>query len=196
MNSECLKRSVAGAAIAAAMSIAGAAQGEVITYTATLSGAAEAEPNESPGTGFTQVDFDLEAHTMRVQVTFSGLLAPTTNCHIHSATEMPFMGTAMVATPVPTFPGFPGGVTSGSYDMTFDTSLASSWNPAFITAHGGTVASAEAFFAQSLANGTAYLNVHSTMFTGGEIRGFLVPSPGAAALLGIGGLTAMRRRRG
>ena len=106
----------------------------------------------------------------------------------------------MVATTVPTFPGFPLGVTSGTYDQMFDMTLASSYNPAFITAHGGTVASAEAALAASLADGTAYLNIHTTVRPGGEIRGFLlqsVPEPSGLILLGIGSfaLTALGRGR-
>jgi CHRD domain len=43
---------------------------------------------------------------------------------------------------------------------------------------GGTPAGAEAFLLAGLAAGEAYYNVHSTVFTGGEIRGFLaVPRP-------------------
>jgi hypothetical protein len=145
------------------------------------------------------VDFDLTTHFMRVQVTFSGLLGTTTASHIHSATAIPGTGTAMVATQTPTFVNFPLGVTAGSYDMTFDTSLDSTWNPAFVTAHGGTVAAAEAFFASSLDAGTAYLNIHTMVVPGGEIRGFLqaVPEPSSLALLGAGcaGLAGWLRRR-
>ena len=65
----------------------------------------------------------------------------------------------------------------------------------FITAHGGTVPSAEAFFINSLNTGTAYVNIHSSAFPGGEIRGFLVPTPGTAMIVGLGGLLAARRRR-
>ncbi len=79
---------------------------------------------------------------MRVQASFSGLTGNSTNAHIHGNTLAPFSGTAIVATPLPTFPGFPSGVTSGTYDTTFDMSLAPSWNSAYITAHGGTPLSA------------------------------------------------------
>ena len=148
-----------------------------IDYTANLTGPGESPPNASSGTGFADVTFDLAAHTMRVQVSFSGLLSLTTASHIHSPTALPFSGTAGVATQVPTFSGFPLGVTSGTYDMTFDSSLASTYNPAFVTANGGSVAAAEAALAASLAADTSYLNIHTQTFPGGEIRGFLVRVP-------------------
>jgi hypothetical protein len=170
-----------------------------IVYTATLNGPSESPPNASPGTGFAEVDFDQAAQTMHVHVTFSGLTAGTTASHIHSPTALPGTGTAGIATTVPTFTAFPLGVTSGTYDHLFDMSLASSYNPAFITANGGTVAGAEAALAASLAAGTAYLNVHTTQFPTGEIRGFLaVPEPLTLALLGFGliGVAGIRRRLG
>src|SRR5581483_2234973 len=162
------------AAVAAAMFLlAPSAHADIMRYVADLSGPAESPPNASPGIGFAEVLFDNTAHTLRVQVTFSGLLGTTTASHIHSATALPGTGTAGVATQTPTFMDFPLGVTSGTYDHTFDTTLLSSYNPAFVTANGGTAASAEAALAASLAAGTAYLNIHTTQFPGGEIRGFL-----------------------
>ncbi len=141
---------------------------------------------------------------MRVQVTFSGLLGTTTASHIHAATGMPDTGTAIVATQTPTFTGFPLGVNSGTYDHTFDTSQDSFYNPAFETANGGTAASAEAALAAALDAGEAYLNIHTTVVPGGEIRGFLhaqtVPEPSSLALCGLGAacaiVSAVRRRKG
>ncbi len=84
--------------------------------------------------------------------------------------------------------------------MTFDLTMASTWNSAYITANGGTPAGAEAAFAQAVSEGRSYLNIHSSTFGGGEIRGFLVvPEPGTAALLALGGmgilLATLRARR-
>jgi hypothetical protein len=169
-------------------------------YTANLSGAVEAPPNASPGTGTVTVDFDLAAHTMTVDVTFSGLLAGTTAAHIHCCTAVPGTATAGVATELPTFTGFPLGVTSGTYSHIFDTSLAATWNPNFVdTFGGGTIAGAESAFIAGLDSGSAYLNLHTTFAPGGEIRGFLqpVPEPATFALLALGApvvLLAARRR--
>jgi hypothetical protein len=116
-----------------------------ITFEANLTGADENPSNSSPGTGFTTVVTDPAASTLHVDVTFSGLEAGTTASHIHCCEPSPGENmNEMVATTTPTFPVFPMGVTSGTYDQTLDLTMASSYNPDFITAEGGTVAGAEA----------------------------------------------------
>jgi hypothetical protein len=173
------------------------ASASIVIYDATL-GNFESPPTGSPGTGFAIVTINTAANTMEVNVTFSGLLAPDTASHIHCCVA-PGLNT-IVATTTPTFPGFPGGVTSGSYDQILDLTSASSYNPAFVTASGGTVASAEAALLAGLSAGDAYLNIHTTSFPGGEIRGFLqgaVPEPStwAMMILGFAGVGFMAYRR-
>lgn len=170
-----------------------------IVYSATLSGLNESPSNGSPATGSAIVTMDTVAHTLQVQLWFSGLTAPNTAAHIHCCTAVPMTGTIGVATTTPTFTGFPAGTMSGSYDYTFDTSLTPSFSAAFITANGGTAAGAEAALAAGLASGSAYLNIHTSTFPSGEIRGFLVtvPEPATFALTGIALAAAalLRRRR-
>ncbi|MFU8828724.1 MAG: CHRD domain-containing protein, partial [Phycisphaerales bacterium] len=43
--------------------------------------------------------------------------------------------------------------------------------------------------------GNLYLNFHTTAFPGGEIRGQIVPTPGAAGVLAGAALMGLRRRR-
>lgn len=179
--------------------LAGTSQAIIIRYQAVLNGPSESPVNASPGTGFAEVDYNTVAHTLFVDVTFSGLLGTTTASHIHAATPSPGTGTAGVATTTPTFAGFPLGVTSGSYVNTLDLTQMSSYNPAYVTANGGTTASAEAALVAALAADEAYLNIHSSSFGGGEIRGFLLAVPdqsSTAALLGLstGALAWLSRR--
>ena len=159
------------------------AQANTITFTAALSGANQSPPIASPATGFAEVIYNDVTHMLEVIVSFSGLTSPDTASHIHAATAAPLTGTAGVATTVPTFPGFPSGVTSGSYDQTMDLTLASSFNPSFVTANGGTVAGAETALVNALMSGEAYLNIHTVNNPGGEIRGFLLAPDEAETIL-------------
>ena len=192
-----LRSLIASLAGAALLSLAGGAQAALFAYNVNLSGPNEG--NASPGIGFAHIVFDDAAHTLAIDTNFSGLSSPTTVAHIHCCTAVAGAGTAGVATQLPTFLGFPAGVLSGVYSSTFDLTLASSWNPAFVTANGGTTAGAEAALLLGSAAGQAYFNIHSSAFPGGEIRGFLTPVPEPASwammIMGFGLLGATLRRR-
>lgn len=178
------------------------AQAALVTYTTTLSGPNEATPNDSPGTGQATVTIDDVANTMLVDFSFSGLLGVTTAAHIHCCTPLPLTGASPPATAVPSFPGFVNGVSAGSYSRSFSLLDPGFYNPAFVTSNNESVEAARDALLAGLAAGRSYLNIHTDLFPGGEIRGFLVeqaaevPEPGSMALfaLGAAGLGAWRRR--
>ena len=201
MKPKCLL--ISSPIVAVALMLAATAIATPITYVANLSGATEIPRNDSPGTGSVTAIFDFTAHTLDLHVTFSGLTSPTTAAHIHAPTPFVFAGKAGVATQVPFFDEFPIDVTSGTYNHMFNTLDASFYNPAFLTANGGTPEGAEDVLAQALDQHKAYFNIHTENFQGGEIRGFLnalsVPDAIPTMLcLGIGliGLEMFRRKFG
>jgi len=168
-------------------------------YRATLTGTAEIPSNASPATGNALITVDFDTLMMDVQISFAGLIGTTTASHIHCCTATPGSANVGVATTLPTFTGFPSGVTSGNYDHVFDMSLASSYNPAFVTAQGS-VSNAFNALVAGMETGNAYLNIHTTQFPGGEIRGLVtqVPEPETYALMLVGLLAvgaAARTRR-
>jgi CHRD domain/PEP-CTERM motif len=133
---------------------------------------------------------------------FSGLSGNTTVAHIHCCVAVPGTGTVGVAVTPSTLPGFPTGIKAGSYSTVLDLTSNAVYTGAFLAGAGGTAAGAEAALVAGMTNGTAYFNVHSSTFAGGEIRGFLapVPEPSSYALMSLGllslGALARRKRTG
>jgi hypothetical protein len=118
------------------------------TVTATLSGANENPPNASPATGTTNISVDPVSNTVTFTLTFSGLLAPSTAAHIHQA-PVGVNGPVVVPLTIPL------GVTSATAT--------------------GTATPITPFQVKDIcANPSGfYVNVHSSVFPGGEIRGQL-----------------------
>ena len=165
-------------------------------FTANAAGALESPPNASPGIGLIKVD--LGNTSMSADVAFKNLISPTSDAHIHCCATSAFTGNAPIAVP---FTDFPTGVTNGTYSKTFSLSDTATYDPGFLSANGGTPQSATTALLNAIAANEAYVNIHSTEFPNGEIRGWLVaapiPEPGEWAMLGIGvgGLLWMGRRR-
>ncbi|GJQ28582.1 MAG: hypothetical protein HBSAPP03_04660 [Phycisphaerae bacterium] len=133
-------------------------------------GLQEVPPNASPATGVISGTYDDVTNLLTYSLNFTGLVAPTSAAHFH-------MAPPGVAGPVMIGPaGFPLGVTFGAYG----------------NSHVLTATQETDFLA-----GLWYFNIHTQVFPGGEIRGQInpVPAPGVAAVLGLGGLLAARRRR-
>jgi len=168
------------------------------TYRATLS----PEAVGATGSGTVQVIYDAAAQTLSIDSSFSGLSGTTTVAHIHCCVATPGVSTVGVAVTPGTLPGFPNGVSSGSYSSgALDLMQSTTFTAGFVTSFGGgTLAGAEAALVAGMDAGTAYFNVHSTTFGGGEIRGFLapIPEPSTYALMALGlaavGAVARRRR--
>jgi len=189
--------------VAIALLYAPVARATPIVLTTVLSGLNEIPPVASPGTGQATVTLDPVAQTLQLNVTFSGLTSPDVAAHIHCCLPSPFAPMNVgVATTVPAFPGFPLGVTAGTYmSPIFDLTQPLIYNPAFVTSQGG-LPQAEAALIAGLLNNETYLNIHTATNGGGEIRGILspavpVPEPETLSMLGLGitGLIAARKMR-
>ncbi len=141
-------------------------------FDATLLGTNEVPPTASPATGSAILTLHNDNITLDVDVIFNGLVAPDTASHIHCCAS-PGVA-ASIRLP---FTGFPVGVTSGSFTGTFNLTT-------------GLTGITPADFITGMETGQAYVNVHSTTFSGGEIRGQVVllstPEPTTLLLLGAG----------
>jgi hypothetical protein len=125
------------------------------------------------GGGSGTLVFDTELNTLTFNdILWSGLSAPANNAHIHGPSG-PFPDSAGVLYPLqPTYTtmGDTFGTLSGTLPLVDGT--------------GGFDLSDQLL---QLYNGEWYVNIHSTAFPGGEIRGhILIPEPSTWALLGLG----------
>ena len=134
---------------------------EDAAWAATLNGANESPPVTTPATGRAWlVD---RGNTIDVYVEYSGLVANTTNAHIHRT------ATSGVMVQLPWVTGATSGVVVTTIDM---TRLVNGVNDVAPLETGNQSA---ADFRTLLNTGGAYVNVHSATNQGGEIRGTINP---------------------
>jgi outer membrane autotransporter protein len=145
---------------------------EAQIFKSALTGGAEIPAVSSTGSGTVVVALNPTTHEMTIRSNWTGLVSNTAIAHIHCCVAQP--ANAGVATTIPSFVGFPTGVRAGTFNNAYNMLLAGTWNPAFITANGGTPAGAEARFVAGMNAGQSYFNIHTVMFPAGEIRGNLV----------------------
>ena len=162
--------------IAALVLFAAAAPAATISLSTTLAGANEVPPNASPGFGGGTMTYDDVTNQLDWNITFSNLVAGATAAHFHGPAAPGTSASVQIPIPLGASSGMTSGLLTGSATLTNaqETQLLSDlW----------------------------YVNIHSSVFPAGEIRGQaqVVPLPAAAWLLisGLSGLTLTSvRRRG
>jgi hypothetical protein len=179
-----LIRTAAVVALAAGALSGSSALAQSVTLTANLTGGQENPPVSTPATGTATLIIDLSTNNWTLDIQFGTLTAPLSVAHIHRAPT---------GSNGPVIIGLDGMALSGGRPS---WALLSPGITSFSS--GGPLAAPFAFPAGEVSNllaGNTYINIHSTQFPGGEIRGQLVPTPATATLLGLAGLVAARRRR-
>jgi len=121
----------------------------VYAISETLSGLEEVPPNASPGSGLLTGTYNDGTNVLSFSVSFSGLTANTTAAHFHGPAAVGVNAGVQIG-----FTGFPTGVTGGVYINNFVLT-----------------ASQESDLLANL----WYVNIHSSIFPGGEIRSQLFP---------------------
>ena len=147
------------------------ASAAVWSLAATLDGLQETPPNGSPGSGFASLTLDDVSGLVTVTSgSFFGLVAPASAAHIHGPAPVGVAAGVLIGLSVP--PATSGPI-SGS----------------------GTLSAPNV---SAMLGGLTYVNIHSSAFPGGEIRGQIttVPEPSTLAMAGLGlGALLWRARR-
>lgn len=123
----------------------GTTSGTISTFEIALTGSKEVPPNPTTATGVLIGTYDDATNTLSFDLVFNGLIGTTTAAHFHG----PATPGVNAGVQVP-LAGLPVGVSSGTYSNTFVLTPAQE---------------------SDLLNGLWYVNVHTTLYPGGEIRG-------------------------
>jgi hypothetical protein len=186
------------------VAMSGVAVAAPILFSATLTGAQENPPNASTATGFASFVLNDAQTALSFEATifgldFTGSQTPGTadnllNAHIHAGLTggpgtnagvvwgfigMPFNDNIVPNVVVTPFANAVGGMVTGTWDAAEGNNTTLAAQLPFIL------------------NGLSYINFHTTMFGGGEIRGQIIqtPEPATLMLLGIGAACLGLRRK-
>lgn len=180
-----------GLAVFALSSMVAAAGADILEFNFALTPGQEVPPNNSNAAGAAQLLYDTDTQTYDLDVMVFGIgindlmgAGPnSTPIHIHEA---------------------PMGVNGGiRVDVGFVSNFAPSGQGIRLMVDDGpfggqqgNVFSDPNLNEAALLAGNMYLNVHTTSFPGGQIRGQIVPEPATMILLAGAGLALVGRRRG
>ncbi|MFZ1321883.1 MAG: CHRD domain-containing protein [Ignavibacteria bacterium] len=123
----------------------------VYTIAVPLEGNQEVPPNPSTGLGAINGTYDDVTRILSFSLIFNGLAAPTTAAHFHAPAPRGVNAVVVIG-----LGGFPMGVTAGSYSNSYVLTVAQN---------------------TEILNGLWYVNIHTSTFPGGEIRGQLDLGP-------------------
>lgn len=153
-------------------------------FSFALSGANESPAVVTPASGSGTILLLDDLTTLTISLNFSGLSGPAAAGHIHCCIAPG--GNAPVVLPFSSLPA----TTSGTYTRTFD-----------LNASGVLTGITASALVAGLQSGNAYVNLHTALNPGGEIRGFVVatPEPATWSLLALSlaaglGTRSLRRR--
>ncbi|MBK8551555.1 MAG: CHRD domain-containing protein [Ignavibacteria bacterium] len=119
--------------------------GLIIIFGTQLSGFSVVPPNSSQGIGAVTGTYNLSTKILNFDLIFAGLLGTTTSAHFHGPASSGFNAPVQIE-----FGGFQTGITSGHYANSYV--LTSEQESQFM-------------------DGLWYVDIHTTVFPGGEIRG-------------------------
>jgi len=177
-------------ALACTAFLASTASGDIIEFNFFLSGDQEVPPADTDATGAGTFLYDTDTQTFDIQLQVFGIglddlmgVGPNeTPVHIHLAP-------AGANGPIVIDLGFVGEFEEDNLGIEyFETDVP-------IGGEFGDVMSDPDENEMALFNENLYVNIHTMDFPAGELRGQIIPAPGALALIGLGGLAMTRRRR-
>ncbi|HWL93532.1 MAG TPA: CHRD domain-containing protein [Phycisphaerae bacterium] len=154
-------------ALLASLAVTATAPADIHNFNFALDGLQEVPPVATPASGSCAVVLDDVTFAVTVHCEYQDLLSPANNAHIHGLSQPGVSSPPILQM---TFTPATTGVADGAGNLT-------------------------AVQAQGMIDGLTYVNIHSTGFPGGEIRGQVVPEPASLALLSLAAFAVLARKR-